>query len=93
MPRRRDYELEDDPDDLDDDPAEADTDADDGDEESETVRCPYCRAAVYEGAEMCPKCGSYISEEDAPAGRPAWAVVVAVALLLAIIIGWLILGR
>src|SRR4051812_6994603 len=97
MPRRRDYDLGDDPDDLDDDdhPDEADMDSDDGDEVAETVRCPYCRAAIYEGAEVCPKCHSYISEEDTrvPARRPAWVVVAAVAVLVAIVVGWLVLGR
>lgn len=94
MPRRRDYDLEDEPDDLDEDPGEADADEGDG-TESSTVRCPYCRGEIYEGAERCPKCGSYISDEDTdkPAGRPAWVVVVAVALLLAIVVGWLVLGR
>ena len=47
MPRRDDYDLEDERDDLDDDPDEADMDADD-EGESSTVRCPYCRAAIYE---------------------------------------------
>src|SRR4051794_24781633 len=91
MPRRTDHDLEDDWDereDLDEDPDEADAGGDEGDGSS-VVRCPYCRAEIYEGAEQCPKCRSYISEEEAPAGRPAWVVVVTLALLVAIVIGWL----
>ncbi len=33
-----------------------------------TVPCPYCRADILEDAEQCPKCGEYISQEDAPRG-------------------------
>ena len=63
------------------------SDVDDPDDEdvAETVACPYCREPVYEAAERCPHCGSYISSEDAPLRRPWW-IVAGVLLCLAIIL-------
>ena len=89
----------DDPDADDDDPDEYDPDdpetypaglyADDG---RATVPCPYCRVEIDEEAEQCPKCGMYISSEDAPraAKSGAWVVLMALALLAALA---LLLGR
>jgi hypothetical protein len=72
MPRRvaTDDDWEDDADG--DDEWQPDDDADDDD----TIPCPHCRAPVYEGAEQCPACGNYLSEEDAPPARkPLWIVI------------------
>jgi hypothetical protein len=64
-----------------DDPDEGDFSGDD--DEPATVTCPYCHEQVYEDAVRCPKCGNYISQEDAPpAQRPWWIVLGAVAVLL-----------
>ena len=50
-----------------------------------TVRCPHCRAEIDEESEQCPKCGMYISKEDAPGNKsPVWIIVMALALLAAI---------
>jgi uncharacterized paraquat-inducible protein A len=38
---------------------------DDEDDDDETMSCPHCRASIYDDAERCPKCGSYLSREDA----------------------------
>ncbi|MEK7269623.1 MAG: hypothetical protein AAB215_01625 [Planctomycetota bacterium] len=53
---------------------------DDGDE---TIPCPNCRAPVYEDAERCPRCGTWISEDDRlPEQRPVWFwIALALALL------------
>lgn len=73
------------PDDADDD--EIDDDADDGydadDDDAETVPCPHCLADVYEGAEQCPRCGAYLSEEDRPP-RPR-SNFVAILMVLALV--------
>jgi hypothetical protein len=34
---------------------------------------------VYEEAERCPHCATYLSEEDAPARKPWWVIVGALA--------------
>ncbi len=69
---------------------EEDLDADeeddvDQDDEVSTSPCPYCGAPIYEDAQRCPQCGEYISEEDRPAARrPWWIIIGAVACLYAV---------
>lgn len=85
MAYRDDQHEEDDEANLDDreDPDESDIT---GGDDPEHVPCPYCGREVYEGAEICPHCGNYISSEDAPRRRPRWAVVaVVVCLVIALI--------
>lgn len=89
----------DDPDDDDDydadHDAETDYDPDDPetypaglyvDDEPALVPCPHCRAEIDEESQQCPKCGMYISQEDAPGeGRsPLWVILMALALLAAL---------
>jgi zinc-ribbon domain len=62
-------------------------DEDDYDDDSlATVPCPYCRAEIIEDAEQCPKCGQYLSREDAPStGKSGyWWVLVLLALAVAL---------
>ena len=72
-------------------PDAADMDDPDGpdDDASETVPCPWCRRPVYEGAEQCPNCGRYVSEEDAPRRYPGWLIVGVVLCLLVILLFWI----
>ena len=63
MPSWSDDELHDDeyPDDWEDS---------DDEEETLTLPCPECGAEVYEDAEQCPQCGSYLTAGTHPfAGR------------------------
>lgn len=65
----------------DEDPDESDMDDDD---DPEMVPCPYCGEEISEDAEMCARCGNYISREDA--GRPrraTWIIVTVILLLIA----------
>src|SRR5947207_15787220 len=64
-----------------DDPSEADVSDDD---DAETVRCPYCGKPIYERAELCPYCKSYISDEDAPRRHPRWIWAGVVCCLIAV---------
>lgn len=72
MPRHDDFKDDDDLDDLDerDDPDSFDADPSSVD----TTPCPTCGKHVYEHAQRCPHCHSYISREGAPAARrwPWW---------------------
>ena len=69
---------------MDEDPDEDEFIADD--EELDTRPCPYCRHDVAEIADVCPKCGSYISLEDVPPPRkPWWWILVVVVLGLTMI--------
>jgi hypothetical protein len=48
--------------------------ADDG--TTELVACPACGEEIYEEAEQCPHCGSYVVHStSAFAGRPMWFCV------------------
>lgn len=60
----------------------------DDDDSAETMPCPYCLAAVYDDAERCPRCGQYLSREDAPR-RPSPLVAVGVAICLVIVARWI----
>jgi predicted nucleic acid-binding Zn ribbon protein len=73
------------------DPDESDMDEDD-DDGPVLVECPYCRSEISEDAARCPRCGNFISEEDAPRRKPAWILVSAVVLLVAVVIVWVLRG-
>jgi hypothetical protein len=75
--------------------AETDYDPDDpetyppglyADDERALVPCPHCRAEIDEEAEQCPRCGLFLSREDAPPqGKSAvWIVLMVLALLAAL---------
>jgi hypothetical protein len=69
---------------------------DDSDDEldedgDETVKCPYCGAAVYEDAERCPSCENYLSREDEPSRFPVWVKLTALV-CLTVAVGWAIRG-
>lgn len=57
-------------------------DAHDDDGGVDTVPCPYCHRGVYEHADVCPHCGSFLSFEDAPRHRPLWILVAALLALI-----------
>lgn len=65
-------------------PDESDLDDSDDDEK---VPCPYCRKPVYEQAELCPHCGSFMSFEDARRRPPLW-IWIGVALCLIPVLMW-----
>ena len=70
-------------------PDESDMDPEDDDEPDDLVPCPHCKKKIYEDSEFCPHCGKYVSKEEATWGKPGWTVAVAIALLLAILFGWI----
>jgi hypothetical protein len=57
------------------------------DNERAVVPCPHCKAEIDEESEQCPKCGTFISREDAPReGKSAvWVVLVVLALLAVLV--------
>jgi len=72
----------------DDEDADDDDYGDDGGDDAETVACAHCGADVYEDAEQCPRCGKYLSAEDAPPTRPRGWVGVVMVLALAAAVMW-----
>jgi predicted nucleic acid-binding Zn ribbon protein len=71
-------------------PSHDDDDDCDDDDWEDTVPCPYCGKEIHEDSERCPHCESYISREDAPAGRkPLWIILGAIA-ALAVVYMWIV---
>ena len=52
-----------------------------------TLPCPYCGELIFEDAEICPVCGSFIVDEDRP-NKPNWVLWTAVVLLILILTGY-----
>jgi hypothetical protein len=58
-----------------------------GGDDDETIPCPHCKKHIYEGAEQCPHCGMYVSEEDVPReAKPAWIIIGGVVCLVMVIL-------
>jgi RNA polymerase subunit RPABC4/transcription elongation factor Spt4 len=83
-------------DDADEYDAETDYDPDDpetypagvyADDGRAAVPCRHCRAEIDEDAEQCPKCGMYVTDEDAtPEKKSAvWTALVVLALAAALL--------
>lgn len=70
-----DHEL---PDESDMDPSSADS--------VDLVPCPYCKAMVYEQADVCPECGSFIFHDEESTRRPRWFFI---TVIICIIIAFL----
>ena len=65
-------------------------DPDDDPDGEPTVACPYCRRDIYEDAVRCPYCERYLSDEDAPAPRKPWWIVVGAAVGLYVAYRWIV---
>jgi hypothetical protein len=46
----------------------------DTDDEAATIPCPHCRRPVYEEAQKCEHCGSYLSDAEPTRFRPWWMI-------------------
>jgi hypothetical protein len=72
------------------DEREDDVDDDvDEDEDELTAPCPHCGVEIYEDAERCPHCGQYLSEEDRPAARRPWWIIVGASACLYAVYRWI----
>jgi uncharacterized paraquat-inducible protein A len=69
-----------------------DADADEDEDAVGEDACPYCRALISEDAVRCPRCGHYLSNEDAPPRKSPWVVVTVIVLLAAILVVWVFHG-
>ena len=75
--------------DYDDDDDESD-DWEEDDEDDTLMPCPHCLGSVYDDAEQCPRCGMYLSREDAPYSKPLW-LLLGVAICLIVVARWILL--
>jgi hypothetical protein len=62
---------------------EAETDAD-------TVPCPFCKCPVYDDAEWCPHCRSYLFYDGRSPSQKPWWFLAGVAVCLAIVLYWIL---
>lgn len=63
---------------------EASDDEDDG----TTIPCPHCRCLIHEDSYRCPRCGTYLSEEETAPSRKPWWIIVGVLLVLYVVYRW-----
>jgi predicted nucleic acid-binding Zn ribbon protein len=80
---------DDDEEDLDDSEAPDDADLDDADAADETP-CPLCGKVIYEQAQRCPHCGSFVSAEHLRNRKPLWFVVGLIVCLIVVLLIWLL---
>ena len=69
------------------DPDESDMD-DADDDGPELVPCPHCRSEISQDAEICPRCCSYITCEDAPRSPMPMLIVIGLGLMALVLIAW-----
>jgi hypothetical protein len=70
--------------DWEDDPEEPDESEMDFGDSADLRPCPFCKKAIYD------HCGKYISDETTTQRKPLWFVITAVAILAAILLGWVL---
>ena len=59
----------------------------DDDEQTETVLCPRCGTELYEDADYCPNCQTYITvQPNAWSGRPFWWILLGLLGVLAAVL-------
>jgi predicted nucleic acid-binding Zn ribbon protein len=54
-------------------------------------RCPHCKKMIDEDADVCPRCGYFITTDESPRRFPIWVMVGIVLMLLAVIL--FVLGK
>lgn len=89
MNRTRDDDEEDEIDDEGPDARDLRDDAgnDDDPDATDTMACPHCDAAVYAGAERCPACGEYITDEAiATRSMPLWVTLTVVLCIILMVL-------
>jgi predicted nucleic acid-binding Zn ribbon protein len=86
--------LQDDRDDEDigdhEDPDPSDQDAED-DPDAMTVPCPHCGADVFDEADICPRCGNFMLQDEVKRSRrprSLWLLVGVIVCLAVVLLVW-----
>lgn len=66
---------------------ESETPADDRD----TIRCPRCRKFIFDDAEQCPYCKTWLTGGQRAGQRPTWFIITAIICLIIAIL-WVVGG-
>ena len=61
----------------------------DGGGEDDTAPCPYCGAEIYEDADVCSHCGSFVLMQDTRTGLSPWVKWTAWTLLILLLLAFL----
>jgi len=72
----------------DDSDSEEDDDYPDFGDDEAMIPCPNCGVDIHDESEQCPRCGRYLSKEDAPANRKPWWIIVGVVVCLYVVYRW-----
>jgi hypothetical protein len=60
------------------------------DEDDPNFLCPHCRVPVYEEAEACPHCGTWLIDDEIQASqRKPWWIIVGTIACLVVVYFWL----
>lgn len=70
-------------------PDESDCDADDSSHSFDLEPCIFCGKGIYEDAEICHHCGSYVGPE-VKNRRSMWLILVMIAVAIALLAGVLL---
>ena len=57
----------------------------------EAAPCPGCGVYVDADLDRCPDCGDWLTGDPPQRSNPLWVTVVAVGMVLAIFLGWVVL--
>jgi hypothetical protein len=63
---------------------------DDSEEYADTIPCLFCKKPIYENAEWCPHCHSYLFYDASSVGRKPWWFLGGVAVCLLIVLFWIL---
>jgi predicted RNA-binding Zn-ribbon protein involved in translation (DUF1610 family) len=67
--------------------------SEDADDET-VIPCPHCGEEVFDDAEQCPACGTWlVRDRRALTGKPSWFVVLGVVGALLAIVVWIVWSR
>ena len=68
-------------------------DFDSNDSSDDTILCKNCGASIYEDSVRCPHCGWYVTSDTSVwSGRSAWWILLGLAGIAAVIVGFMLFG-
>lgn len=72
------------------DPDQADIDPDESEATGDTEPCPYCRKPVWDQADICPHCGTFVSFATVRRRKPLWLILTVAICILIVLLCWVL---